>query len=1222
MWQDFTNLYSLSKTLRFELKPTEKTNQLLHENGIIQTDKARHESFGHAKKVLDEIHRFFIADSLENLGLDNVLLQSFATISLSPDLKNDKAKQTELEKARKNLHKSFETQFAATQSSWEDRYGCDKFITSPEAQLSLIGAFKSELSDKLDTSEEDLATIQAQFEGFASYFQGYKQNRENMYTTNAHATEIAHRTVDQNLLKFYKNLQKYEKFYVGNEVLPAEAAECFKIENYHNFITQDEITGYNDAIASFRSVINQARQGFDKQQKKSLPMFEPLFKQILGDGTKKVLFEKLENDEEYRALPEKLQQDLPGWLSDISAHAETHLRATSDPSHIWLNTKAINGLIYKNLTNAELVKSKLPASKKSKDEEINKQNNFVSLETFLGTIDEAQAENEQPILKNGSSEPASKVVWQMFCNDVDEKITEVRENTDAFTNLQNFTNTAQKETLKKCMDSFNDLYRMYSYFELRYKNEPVTSLEIDPDFYGLFEDPDDEDSLFDTDKDKRFPHYYDLIRNYLTKKPYSLDKWKLNFDCSQLLSGWDVNKEPEKHGAILKNHGNYYLAVLLNSSNKVFDRAKNPKLFQASEDSSWQKMEYKLLPGPNKMLPKCLLPKSDRKKYGATDEILEIYEAGAFKKGDAFELAKLHKMIDFYKQAIARYPGWAMYDFGFRDTNEYQSIDEFYHEVESRGYKLDFVPIDTARFQEIADEGKIYLFKIQNKDLSNPNAKTPNLHTQYFCAFFQQGSKIKLNGEAEIFFRPKSIEAETAAGRKTPQGSSVAENRRFTRDNIALHLPLTLNYQTKSLVNGPYNQHVMERIKTNRVDAVIGIDRGEKHLAYVAVVDKNGKLLEEPISLNTIIAKLPNGRTKATPYFDLLDGREKERLENRQNWDAVRQIKDLKSGYIGHCVKQIVDLMIKHNAVVALENLNVGFKQGRSAIEKSVYNQLEQALLHKLQYIVDKSKQPHELFGSENGVQLAPPDVTPGSTSNHMGFVFFVDPSYTSAVDPVTGYRQHFRLDERINTRTFSNFIKNGFDDIVCVDGNLLFTFSWRKLAAARNKIKKDNRSTDKEKDISDKTWTITARVERLVYDKKANENHGATVKRYPQQELLALLQENGIDLNKNIKEQLATLKPNSKFVGSFIYLFNTINKLRNSDTANNVDAIISPVYQKGFDSTKDTLDGYAWNGDANGAYNIARKAAILLDKLYAADAPKDFKATVTRKEYDDYLTK
>ena len=39
---------------------------------------------------------------------------------------------------------------------------------------------------------------------------------------------------------------------------------------------------------------------------------------------------------------------------------------------------------------------------------------------------------------------------------------------------------------------------------------------------------------------------YNLLRNYLTKKPWeSVQKWKLNFENSTLAGGWDKNKETD-----------------------------------------------------------------------------------------------------------------------------------------------------------------------------------------------------------------------------------------------------------------------------------------------------------------------------------------------------------------------------------------------------------------------------------------------------------------------------------------------------------------------------------------------------------------------------------------------------------------------------------------------------------------------------------------------------
>ena len=55
---------------------------------------------------------------------------------------------------------------------------------------------------------------------------------------------------------------------------------------------------------------------------------------------------------------------------------------------------------------------------------------------------------------------------------------------------------------------------------------------------------------------------YNMVRNYMTRKPYSQDKIKLNFGNSQLLGGWDANKESDYASILLRRSGKYYLAIM------------------------------------------------------------------------------------------------------------------------------------------------------------------------------------------------------------------------------------------------------------------------------------------------------------------------------------------------------------------------------------------------------------------------------------------------------------------------------------------------------------------------------------------------------------------------------------------------------------------------------------------------------------------------------------
>jgi len=119
---------------------------------------------------------------------------------------------------------------------------------------------------------------------------------------------------------------------------------------------------------------------------------------------------------------------------------------------------------------------------------------------------------------------------------------------------------------------------------------------------------------------------------------------------------------------------------------------------------------------------------------------------------------------------------------------------------------------------------------------------------------------------------------------------------------------------------------------------VIGIDRGERNLLYISVVNSQGKILLQE-SLNTIINEY-KGKAHKVDYHQLLDVKEKERMASRQSWTSIENIKDLKEGYLSCVIKRICDLVVEYDAVIAMEDLNSGFKNSRSKVEKSVYQKL------------------------------------------------------------------------------------------------------------------------------------------------------------------------------------------------------------------------------------------------------------------------------------------
>ena len=108
------------------------------------------------------------------------------------------------------------------------------------------------------------------------------------------------------------------------------------------------------------------------------------------------------------------------------------------------------------------------------------------------------------------------------------------------------------------------------------------------------------------EKIKEIIPLYNKVRNYVTQKPYSTEKIKLNFECPTLLNGWDANKEEANLGVILLKEGKYYLGIINPYCKKIFEVDEK----DSNEQNNYKKMEYKLLPGPNKMLPKVFFSNS------------------------------------------------------------------------------------------------------------------------------------------------------------------------------------------------------------------------------------------------------------------------------------------------------------------------------------------------------------------------------------------------------------------------------------------------------------------------------------------------------------------------------------------------------------------------------------------------------------------------------------
>jgi CRISPR-associated protein Cpf1 len=750
----------------------------------------------------------------------------------------------------------------------------------------------------------------------------------------------------------------------------------------------------------------------------------------------------------------------------------------------------------------------------------------------------------------------------------------------------------------------------------------IYALEKDADFYFSF------DGLYA--KLGGIVPLYDRVRNYVTQKPFSTGKFKLNFENSTLLAGWDKNKEKDNWSVILRKGGNYYLGIMAKGNNKVFESSDRT---ETAESAHFEKLTYKLLPGPDKMLPKVFFSKKNIGHYNPSKEILNIRNSSSHTKNGTpqdgftkldFNLADCHTMIDFYKKSLLKHPEWSEYGFQFKPTEDYADLSEFYKDVADQGYHLTFEKVNKAHIDSLVESGKLYLFQIWSKDFSPYSKGKKNLHTIYWEEVFSEKNLAdvvyKLNGEAELFYRRKSIEPRVthaknqAIANKDPiKGKSnstfeydIIKDRRYSEDKFFFHCPITLNFKSGKRgweVNSKVNKRIFEKSKNLRI---LGIDRGERNLLSYTLIDSGGKILSQG-SLNTISDDLNRSRD----YKAKLDSLEGDRQEARRAWKNITNIKELKEGYISQIVYKISKIAIEENAIVVLEDLNFGFKRGRFKVEKQVYQKFEKALIDKLNYLVFKDRTEEEVGGPLRAYQLTNQFESFKKLGKQSGILYYVPASYTSKICPRTGFVNllYPKYESVEKSKTFFG----EFDLIRFNKGGGFFEFSFAYSKFGQND----------DKELTRDSWTVCSNGVRLVNERKKETRGFETKEIDPTSELSGLFSKNGINFEGggNIIEAI-TSQNDARFFKELTYLLKCILQLRNSRTGDDEDYILSCVKDKngGFFDSRKAREGEPEDADTNGAYHIALKGLMLVERIKKQkDGKKKLDLKIDRNSFLNY---
>ena len=1223
-YEELTGLYSLTKTISLALNPIGETLRHIEEKGFIAQDEQRAEDYKKVKDIIDRYHKYFITMCLDGFKFSTDNLMKY--VALAEDAKRDKKA---FDGVKAQLRKEIVGAFSKNKT-YGDLFG-EKLI-------------KQHLPNFV--TDENEKRLVASFNEFTTYFEKFHKCRENMYSDEAKSTAIAHRLIHENLPMFYDNMKSFKKIAACEDCIDfaefeaafleefkefkvEHLADIFQLEYFNNTLTQRKIDFYKLVIGgkvledgTKLKGVNEYVNLYNQQHKDArLPLLKPLYKMILSDKVAlSWLPEEFKSDEEMVEAIQEMHKNLKGTLTDS---AENNLRdlllnmGKYDLAHIYIaNDLGLRDIsqnifgqydVYTSALKQALRNEYAPTTDECQnlelyDERINKL--FKSRTSFsiaeLNSLADCDHTIENHFKQLGAAERNGKQEIDLFS----QIETAYAKASDILSGKHGNIGQSEVETalVKNLLDAYKSLQHFIKPL-LGHGDEAEKDNEFDAKLRAAWDALDIINPL------------YNKVHNWLTRKPYSTEKIKLNFENAQLLHGWDKNKETVNTSVLLRKDGMYYLAIMNMKAKNAFACDELP-----SDGDCYEKIDYKQIPKAKMNLPRVLLPPKNIDKYAPSEEIKDIYSKRTYRKGKNFNLEHCRRLIDFFKRSITKHKDWKNFQFIFSPTEKYECISSFYNEVEQQAYMLDFRKVSVAYINQLVESGKLYLFQIWNKDFSKFSKGMPNMHTLYWKQLFDERNLAdvvyKLNGQAEVFYRKRSLKLEETTVHQAHQpipnknkqnekrqsqfNYDIVKNRRFTVDKFLFHVPIVLNF--KATGDDDINDKVLEIIRNNGIKHVIGIDRGERHLLYLSLIDLKGNIIKQ-MTLNDIVNEY-RGHTYATNYKDLLAEREDNRTEARRNWKRIDNIKEIKQGYLAQVVHIISKMIVEYKAIVILEDLNMGFMRRWQKIERSVYEQFEKSLIEKLNYYVDKQKDEKEVGGLLHALQLTSKFKSFKELGKQSGCLFYVPAWNTSKIDPVTGFVNLFDT-KNVKGEKARAFFSN-FDAIRYNAEKDWFEFAFNY-----------SNFTNKAKDTREE-WTLCTHGTSIrTFRNPSKINHWDSEEVVLTDEFKKVFEEAGIDICGNLKNAICALKEKAH-LEKLMQLMKLLLQMRNSKPNTEVDYMISPVAdeQGNFYDSRCGNSALPDNADANGAYNIARKGLWVIKQIRETPAGKRPDWAIKNKEW------
>lgn len=1000
-FKNFTDLKQKQITICQKLIPVGMTRKNIDIFNAMESDEYVSENKGEIRKLIKLLTREKMEEGISkaksNLSFTKLL-----------GLMNE-YNETDSEHKMEVLERLFDERVRLANiiaSEFKTKFSCADTITTllPEyVNEHFNGSEKEEYLNLL----EEVKKHQAMFNRFES-------NIDNMFSPMLKKGSVVYRMLVENTQIFLNNKSKTDKedfkkiidlSELDDETKSIIIKRCIDIdeESYAEVLIQEDIDGYNYCIG----MLNSESKMFCDKNKLNYKDFElkNLYKAMLCEKT--AFFEKIDSFKN----DEQVVDSYNSLMSNINAKniAKTYEKCMGHMDGMHIKPSALS--FYSNVVYGKwnVVRNCIRAYCQDEMNSIKK--NKKSLDDYYEAFIKKGITINQ--ISNIVSSYAEELELKVFEKDLSDTIYSYL--------LHKYACVEEEKTPLKSDESKNaETIRV----ELEHCIQALRLLKI----YDTENDNLNEEmkTLIDEIIDELSPAIllFNMTRNYITAKPTPKKKLALTFNTASFGGGWSESVESSKRVSLLKDdEGNKYLMIYNITGCKannvsmvsVTEKVKVNLLNDKKNIDCYRKLVYSAVPDALKDISRLFINKLE------DEEMIKRYKNKEHKENREF----LNELISVLKEKINEHPTWSRYGFKFRD--EYDSFDDFCDDINNQGYYAKWKYIPKTVIDEYVENGCIYLFKIYNNDYSayKKAGSKVKTHTRYLDYLFSDENEktalIKLLGGLEVFYREPQIKnpyvhkkGSILVNKKYKDGTiigneykelfkkaqttkldnvytrvcpyDIIKDKRYTMEQFEVHFPILIGND-----NNPENFIEMSKHFVENAKHTVVVGRNRENLLYVSVYEENALIHSK--SLNTV-----NG----TNYRDKLFIIEDAKKNNARNWKTIGSNDALLTGYISAVIKDITDLVLKYNATLVIE-MGSNLAKDRNLLPNRVYTKFKEALLHKLEFLIDSEKTDDEPGGLLHPYHLAEINKKNPKRSidtPHNGIVLLVPSFYCGLTDP------------------------------------------------------------------------------------------------------------------------------------------------------------------------------------------------------------------------------